>query len=93
MANHILQWVSQLQAISQNGLTYSKNEFDIERYHQLAQVSKEVAAYFSDKDTHTVEQLFSIEKGYATPKLDVRAFRDRVRIPVILTSLIFKIAV
>lgn len=74
MTNHILQWVSQLQAISQNGLTYSKNEFDIERYHQLEQVSKEMAAYFSDKDTHTVEQLFSIDTGYATPKLDVRAF-------------------
>ncbi|KTD34851.1 Mutator MutT protein [Legionella moravica] len=74
MDNHILKWVTELHAISQNGMTYSKNEFDIERYHQVENIAKEMAAYFSDKDINIVENFFSLEKGYATPKLDVRAF-------------------
>ncbi len=30
-----LAWTQQLQAIAQNGLTYSNNPYDIERYKQL----------------------------------------------------------
>ncbi len=30
-----LDWGQKLQAIAQNGLTYSENPFDIERYKQL----------------------------------------------------------
>ncbi|KTD60928.1 NUDIX hydrolase [Legionella shakespearei] len=71
---YILKWISEIHAISQNGLTYSRNEFDIERYNQLERVAKEMAAYFSDKNIDDVEHFFSLEKGYATPKLDVRAF-------------------
>jgi hypothetical protein len=74
MTNNVLKWISEIQAISQNGLTYSKNEFDVERYHQLELIAKEMAAYFSGKDIKSIEPLFSLEKGYATPKLDVRAF-------------------
>jgi ADP-ribose pyrophosphatase YjhB (NUDIX family) len=33
-----------------------------------------MAAYFSDKNIDDVDHFFSLEKGYATPKLDVRAF-------------------
>lgn len=36
MIDYILKCISEIQAISQNGLTYSKNQFDIERYNQLA---------------------------------------------------------
>lgn len=74
MKDHLLKWISEIHAISQNGLAYSKNEFDIERYHQLALVAKEMAIHFSDKNINTIERFFSIEQGYATPKLDVRAF-------------------
>lgn len=74
MNDLLLKWISEIHAISQNGLTYSKNEFDIERYHRLDVLAKEMAAHFSDKDFNTVDQIFSVEKGYATPKLDVRAY-------------------
>ncbi|MEH2378758.1 MAG: NUDIX hydrolase N-terminal domain-containing protein [Nostoc sp.] len=30
-----LKWAQKLQAIAQNGLTYSEGIFDIERYKQL----------------------------------------------------------
>ncbi|CAM2822838.1 NUDIX hydrolase [Legionella worsleiensis] len=74
MTNQVLKWISALQAISQNGLTYTKNEFDQERYHQLHDIAIQMAAYFSGNEMNQVEHLFSLEKGYATPKLDVRAF-------------------
>lgn len=74
MNNHVLKWISEIHAISQNGLAYSKNEFDIERYNQLDLVAKEMAAYFSDKNMDDINHFFSLDKGYATPKLDVRAF-------------------
>lgn len=74
MNNNVLKWISEIHALSQNGLTYSKNEFDIERYHRLDLIAKEMAAHFSDKDFDAVEHSFSLDKGYATPKLDVRGF-------------------
>lgn len=74
MHNNLLKWISEIHAISQNGLTYSKNEFDIERYNQLDLVAKAMASYFSDKNIDDINHFFSLEKGYATPKLDVRAF-------------------
>ncbi|MBN1898155.1 MAG: NUDIX hydrolase N-terminal domain-containing protein, partial [Spirochaetes bacterium] len=30
-----IEWTQRLQAIAQNGLTYAKDKFDIERYKQL----------------------------------------------------------
>ncbi len=39
-----LQWAQQLQAISQTGLTYSTDAYDIERFRQLAQIAAEIVA-------------------------------------------------
>ncbi len=38
--NHSLQWLEwaqRLQALSQSGLTYSTNPFEIERYHAISE--------------------------------------------------------
>ncbi len=69
-----LKLISEIQAISQVGLTFTKNEFDIERYKRLTAISAELAALCTDKDLDDIKQIFSIEKGYATPKIDVRSF-------------------
>ncbi|KTD74973.1 NUDIX hydrolase [Legionella waltersii] len=74
MNDKLLKWVSEIHALSQNGLTFSKNEFDIERYHRLDEIAKEMAAHFSDKNFDAVAQCFSMDNGYTTPKLDVRGF-------------------
>ena len=73
-----LTWVQQLQAIAQNGLTYSENVFDSERYEQLRVVAAEILAAHTAVDSATVRELFQREGGYATPKVDVRGvvFRD-----------------
>jgi ADP-ribose pyrophosphatase YjhB (NUDIX family) len=73
-----LKWAKQLQAIAQNGLTYAEDPFDEERYRQVQQIAAEMMAAGSEADIGTILNLFSNEKGYATPKVDVRgvAFRN-----------------
>jgi ADP-ribose pyrophosphatase YjhB (NUDIX family) len=67
-----LEWAKSLQAIAQNGLTYSTNEFDIERFEQVRKISAEIMASNSDGDLEFIEGLFKNADGYATPKVDVR---------------------
>jgi ADP-ribose pyrophosphatase YjhB (NUDIX family) len=68
-----LDWAQQLQAIAQNGLAYCKNDFDIERYHQLRVIAAQIMATGFDFDPDRVFEEFSSQVGYATPKVDVRA--------------------
>jgi ADP-ribose pyrophosphatase YjhB (NUDIX family) len=75
MTNKDLQkWITELQAIAQNGLTYAHNEFDKERYLRLRELTTELAAYSSQQPLEEIKQAFSLEQGHATPKLDIRAF-------------------
>ncbi|MCW8409514.1 NUDIX hydrolase [Legionella sp. PATHC035] len=69
-----LKYITEIQAIAQNGLTYANNEFDKERYLRLREVASEFIANYSDASLAEIKQIFSSEKGYATPKVDVRAF-------------------
>jgi ADP-ribose pyrophosphatase YjhB (NUDIX family) len=73
-----LEWARRLQAISQNGLVYARNEFDIERYQAIRQIAAEMMALGSNTQPHRILDLFAGEVGYATPKVDVRGvvFRD-----------------
>lgn len=68
-----LEWSRKLQALAQAGLTYSQNEFDLERYRTIRALAAEIAAEGSGVTTSRVETLFVGDEGYATPKLDVRA--------------------
>ena len=73
-----LEWVKKLQAIAQNGLTYSENPFDIERFKSLQAIAAEIMATYTNVEHSYILDLFAREVGYATPKVDVRAavFRD-----------------
>jgi len=68
-----VKWVSEIQAIAQSGLTYCNNEFDKERYIRLNAIIAELAAHCSKNDISNIVNMFSLEKGYATPKIDVRS--------------------
>ena len=67
-----LEWAKKLQAIAQNGLTYTENPFDVERYKSLQAISAEMMATYSNQEPSYVLNLFNQETGYATPKVDVR---------------------
>ena len=72
-------WASRLNAIAQNGLIYSHNPFDIERYTSVRNIAAEIIAEHTGVEATVVRDFFAREEGYATPKVDVRGvvFRDR----------------
>lgn len=83
-----LDWAKRLQAISQNGLTYAKDHFDIERYRQVESIAAEILAGKAGVEPEAVLELFSRQTDYATPKVDVRGvvFRDNAILLVKETS-------
>lgn len=67
-----LEWAKEIQAISQTGLAYSKDIYDLERFEQLRELSVRILGEYTAVETARVRDLFANETGYATPKVDVR---------------------
>jgi ADP-ribose pyrophosphatase YjhB (NUDIX family) len=65
-------WAREIFSISKAGLTYSKNEYDLLRYQRLVEISAEIIASQSELSQESVLESFSMQAGYATPKIDVR---------------------
>jgi ADP-ribose pyrophosphatase YjhB (NUDIX family) len=68
-----LDWAREVAALAQSGLHYVNNEFDQQRYARLAQIAAEIVAAHSNLSEADHQRLFFAQKGYATPKVDVRA--------------------
>ena len=68
-----LEWAREIQAISQTGLHFNQNEFDIGRYRRLAEISSEIFESYSGLPAGDLLKIFLDQKGYATPKVDVRS--------------------
>ncbi|MGX7195316.1 NUDIX hydrolase [Enterococcus olivae] len=62
-----------LLSIAQAGLTYGKDPFDQERYTDLKQIALQLIQTLGNEPTEKIQELFSQETGYQTPKVDVRA--------------------
>lgn len=73
-----LKWAIEIQSIAQAGLTYSKDDYDIERYKKLREISAEMIKEKSNISLEKVKNIFCNETGYQTPKIDTRAaiFKD-----------------
>lgn len=73
-----LEMAKRLQAVAQAGLEYSDNKYDIDRYQQIRELSLEILEKFTDLPMELLTERFATEKGYPTPKVDVRGvvFRD-----------------
>ena len=67
-----LDWAREIFSLSKAGLAYSQNEFDLERYKRLQEITAEMIASQSDLETEAVLESFSMQAGYVTPKIDVR---------------------
>lgn len=67
-----LEWAKELQALSQDGLHYSENVFDIQRYKRISDIAAEMMAANSGTDLKIIKDLFKMQEGHATPKVDVR---------------------
>jgi ADP-ribose pyrophosphatase YjhB (NUDIX family) len=68
-----LGWIKRLQAIAQDGLTYSSDDYDLGRYEQLRELASEMLAAHSTGTLEEARDLLALETGPATPKVDVRA--------------------
>jgi ADP-ribose pyrophosphatase YjhB (NUDIX family) len=63
----------ELRAIAQTGLSFSKDRFDLQRFERVRELAALLMAQGSDGDPELILGLFRQDKGYATPKIDVRA--------------------
>ena len=71
-AGKLFEWLRKVQAIAQNGLAFSKDPFDRERYTQLAELVATLLASELGIPAGAARALWQGEHGYATPKVDVR---------------------
>jgi ADP-ribose pyrophosphatase YjhB (NUDIX family) len=69
---NILQWARKVQAIAQNGLTFTKDPYDRERFEQLQQLVETILSSEVGITPGQLRGLWLGDDGYATPKVDVR---------------------
>jgi ADP-ribose pyrophosphatase YjhB (NUDIX family) len=70
-----LDWLAaaqRLRAMAQTGLTYTEGRFDRERYEELRELSHAMLAELLERTPEHISEAFCVEKGYPTPKVDVR---------------------
>lgn len=67
-----IEWAREIFSLSQAGLAYSRNEFDLARYKRLQEITAEMIESQSELSKESVLESFSMQAGYATPKVDVR---------------------
>lgn len=70
----LTKWITEAQALVQSGIAYSKDPYDQERFKRLMAMIAELASFSTEKNFQEINNFFSQETGYATPKIDVRAF-------------------
>ena len=67
-----LAWTREIFSLSQSGITYSGNEYDIQRYKRLQEITAEIIESQSGTAKESALESFSMQAGYITPKIDVR---------------------
>ncbi|MEA3438990.1 MAG: NUDIX hydrolase N-terminal domain-containing protein [Chloroflexota bacterium] len=67
-----LEWAREIQALAQTGKHYAENEYQVERYQRLLQISAEIIEQHSELDDEELVRIFTRQVGYATPRVDVR---------------------
>lgn len=68
-----LEWASEIQSIAQAGLTFSENQYDIDRYKKLRNIAVSIVNEYTNIPDDKLLTLFAGETGYQTPKVDIRS--------------------
>jgi ADP-ribose pyrophosphatase YjhB (NUDIX family) len=73
-----LAWAREIQALSQTGMHYAENDYHRERNQRLSEIAAEIVSEYSDRNYPELVNLFQVQSGYATPRIDVRGavFKD-----------------
>ena len=82
MEDSWLSWAKRLQSIASTGLHFSRDQYDNERFEEIATIANEMLSRLGSVPVARIQGLVSdFAKGYATPKVDVRGAvfeRDKV---------------
>ena len=62
----------ELRAMAQTGLAFTTDRFDRQRYERLRELAADMLARGSGGDPASILGILLADKGYATPKVDVR---------------------
>jgi ADP-ribose pyrophosphatase YjhB (NUDIX family) len=68
----LLDLSRRLLALAQTGLHFTPQEYDRERYREVAQIASQLLALESKLPAEELHRTWFVEDGYATPKVDVR---------------------
>ena len=68
-----LEWARRLRAIAQTGLAYSQDGYDVERFEEVSRIAERMLAILTDHPPWRIRDIYLPERGYPTPKVDVRA--------------------
>ena len=69
-----VKYLQRMIALTDTGLTFTKDPFDRERYEDLRGLLSEMLNQASDLDADEVAELLKPTSAYATPLMDVRAW-------------------
>lgn len=69
-----LSLARELEALAQTGLHFAQDPYDQERYVRVREIATELLASMSNRTPAEIHDWRRVECGYATPKVDVRAF-------------------
>ena len=72
--NDFVKYLQRMIALTDTGLTFTKDPFDRERYEDLRSLLSEMLSQASDLDSEEVVELLKPTSAYATPLMDVRAW-------------------
>jgi ADP-ribose pyrophosphatase YjhB (NUDIX family) len=61
-----------MQTISQAGISYSSDKYDVEGFREILEIAAEIAEENSNMPKQAFLTIFREENGYVTPKVDVR---------------------
>lgn len=73
-ASDCVKYFQRMIALTDTGLTFTKDPFDRERYEDLRSLLSEMLNQASDLDTEEVAEVLKPTSAYATPLMDVRAW-------------------
>ena len=73
-ASDFVKYLQRMIALTDTGLTFTKDPFDRERYEDLRSLLGEMLNQASDLDAEEVAEVLKPTSAYATPLMDVRAW-------------------
>lgn len=71
--NELITIAQRIRAMSQTALTYSSNDYEIERSHELIDISNRIVSIVSGMKEADIHADYHPMKEYVTPKVDIRA--------------------